>query len=120
MNNATPAAFYNAFSFAVLKFNNENPFPVYGSPLMDANRVTGTFTQNGRSINATLRANATVAQDGTHGVARGPTRDGDVEHHDDEGERGPQGQQRDLPNAEIPPDAPRGGRPPTAKSGRKA
>ena len=41
---------------AVLRFNNENPFPVYGTPLVDANRVTGTFTQNGRSINATLRA----------------------------------------------------------------
>ncbi|MET0444086.1 MAG: type II and III secretion system protein family protein [Pseudorhodoplanes sp.] len=41
---------------AVLNFNNENPFPVYGTPLMDNNRVTGTFTQNGRSINATLRA----------------------------------------------------------------
>ncbi len=41
---------------AVLRFNNENPFPVYGTPLVDANKVTGTFTQNGRSINATLRA----------------------------------------------------------------
>ena len=41
---------------AVLRFNNENPFPVYGTPLVEANRVTGTFTQNGRSINATLRA----------------------------------------------------------------
>jgi pilus assembly protein CpaC len=41
---------------AVLRFNNDNPFPVYGTPLVDANRVTGTFTQNGRSINATLRA----------------------------------------------------------------
>jgi pilus assembly protein CpaC len=41
---------------AVLRFNNENPFPVYGTPLVDANRLTGTFTQNGRTINATLRA----------------------------------------------------------------
>ncbi len=41
---------------AVLNFNNQNPFPVYGTPLVDANRITGVFTQNGRSINATLRA----------------------------------------------------------------
>jgi pilus assembly protein CpaC len=38
---------------AVIKFNNENPFPVHGTPLVDANRITGTF---GSTINATLRA----------------------------------------------------------------
>ena len=37
---------------AVVSFNNNNPFPVQGSPLVDGNNVTGTF----RSVTATLHA----------------------------------------------------------------
>jgi pilus assembly protein CpaC len=37
---------------SVLTFNNSNPFPVYGQPLVSANNITGRFN----SVNATLRA----------------------------------------------------------------
>ena len=42
---------------AVLRFNNENPFPVHGSALVPENFVGGTFTSgSGNRVNAILRA----------------------------------------------------------------
>ena len=40
------------FGTNVVNFNNTNPFPVVGSPLVAANAITGQF----KSVNATLRA----------------------------------------------------------------
>ncbi|MGV3633270.1 MAG: type II and III secretion system protein family protein [Pseudorhodoplanes sp.] len=42
---------------AVLRFNNENPFPVHGAPLVPENYAAGTFTSgSGNRVNAILRA----------------------------------------------------------------
>ncbi len=42
---------------AVLRFNNENPFPVHGAPLVADNFAAGTFTSgSGNRVNAILRA----------------------------------------------------------------
>lgn len=42
---------------AVLRFNNENPFPVYGAALVPENFAAGTFTSgSGNRVNAILRA----------------------------------------------------------------
>lgn len=44
------------FGTAVVNFNQTNPFPVVGSPLVAANNVASTFTGGGSSATATLRA----------------------------------------------------------------
>lgn len=42
---------------AVLRFNNENPFPAFGAPLVPENFAAGTFTSgSGNRVNAILRA----------------------------------------------------------------
>ena len=42
---------------AVLRFNNENPFPAFGSALVPENFAAGTFTSgSGNRVNAILRA----------------------------------------------------------------
>lgn len=42
---------------AVLRFNNDNPFPVHGAPLVPENFAAGTFTSgSGNRVNAILRA----------------------------------------------------------------
>jgi pilus assembly protein CpaC len=40
------------YGIAKVKFDNTNPFPVYGHQLVDTNGITGSF----KSVNATLRA----------------------------------------------------------------
>jgi pilus assembly protein CpaC len=44
------------FGTSVVNFNNTNPFPVVGSPLVAANTIAGTFSGGGSSATATLRA----------------------------------------------------------------
>ena len=44
------------FGTAVVNFNQTNPFPVVGSPLVAANTIASTFTGGGSSATATLRA----------------------------------------------------------------
>jgi pilus assembly protein CpaC len=44
------------FGTAVVNFNQTNPFPVVGSPLVAANAIAGTFTGGNSSATATLRA----------------------------------------------------------------
>jgi pilus assembly protein CpaC len=40
------------YGTAVLNFNNMNPFPINGGPLVDSNTITGSF----KSVSATVRA----------------------------------------------------------------